>query len=48
MPRHSAGWNDLVRARETRRWTPQFGYGLMVGGAALFWGLAGIAVSVLV
>lgn len=48
MSRQSASWNGLARGRETRRWTPSFGYGLMIGGAALFWGLAGVAVSALV
>jgi hypothetical protein len=44
----SLGRTGLTPGRETRRWSPFFGYGLMIGGSALFWSVAALALSALV
>ncbi|WP_428152555.1 hypothetical protein [Brevundimonas sp.] len=38
----------LTRRRDARRWSRRFGYGLMIGGSALFWAVAVLAISALI
>ncbi|WP_309628519.1 hypothetical protein [Brevundimonas sp.] len=48
MTHPSLSRTGVTPGRDTRRWSPRFGYSLMIGGSALVWGAAALALSALV